>query len=73
MGEISPGITQRGAWVFDVAPALVAPGSPEPLTLRVWVGDGRFDSRLVIAIAPDDSRVARVDAVTVEAPEESAS
>ena len=45
MGEISPGITMRGSWVFDVAPALVAPGSSDPMTLLVWVGDGRLDSR----------------------------
>jgi hypothetical protein len=50
MAEISPGITQRGSWVFDVAPALVAPGKSEPMTLNVWVGDGRLDSRLVIRI-----------------------
>ena len=41
MGEISPGITLRGSWVFDVAPALVAPGSSDPMTLLVWVGDGQ--------------------------------
>ena len=40
MGEISPGITLRGSWVFDVAPALVAPDSSDPMTLLVWVGDG---------------------------------
>ncbi len=73
MAEISPGIAQRGAWVFDVAPALVAPGSSDPLTLRVWVGDGRLDSRLVIRIPADGSRVSRTDAVKLEAPVESAS
>ena len=26
MAEISPGITSRGSWVFDVAPDLVSPG-----------------------------------------------
>jgi hypothetical protein len=73
MGEISPGIAQRGAWVFDVAPALVAPGSSESMILRVWVGDGRLDSRLVIRIRDDGSRVSRIDAVTLDAPVVSAS
>jgi hypothetical protein len=72
-GEISPGIIQHGSWVFDVAPALVAPGSPESMTLRVWVGDGRLDSRLVIDIPLHGSRFSREDAVTLKKPEESAS
>lgn len=72
-GEISPGITQRGSWIFDIAPGLVAPGSEEPMTLRVWVGDGRLDSRLVIDIPLDGSRFSREGAVTLEKPEESAS
>lgn len=73
MAEISPGITQRGSWVFDVAPALVAPDSSEPMTLHVWVGDGRLDSRLVIRIPLNGSRFSRVDTVTLEKPERSAS
>jgi hypothetical protein len=73
MAEISPGITQRGSWVFDVAPALVAPGASEPVTLRVWVGDGRMDSRLAIRIPTHGSRFSRVDAVTLREPEQSAS
>lgn len=73
MGEISPGITQRGSWVFDVAPDLVAPDSSMAMTLRVWVGDGRLDSRLVIGIPLDGSRFAREAAVTLKKPQESAS
>ena len=73
MGEISPGITLRGSWVFDVAPALVAPGSSDPMTLLVWVGDGRLDSRLAIRIPLQGSRFSRVDTVTLEKPERSAS
>ncbi len=73
MAEISPGITQRGSWVFDVAPALVAPGATDPMTLRVWVGDGRLDSRLVIGIPTQGSRFSRVGAVTLKEPERSAS
>jgi hypothetical protein len=73
MAEISPGLTWRGSWVFDVAPALVAPGSSDPLTLRVWVGDGRLDSRLAIRIPTNGSRFSRVDNVTLEKPVQSAS
>lgn len=68
MAEISPGIAQRGAWVFDVAPALVSPGASAPMTLRVWVGDGRLDSRLAIGIPDDGSHVIRTDAVTLDTP-----
>jgi hypothetical protein len=73
MAEISPGITSRGSWVFDVASDLVAPDSAEPLTLHVWVGDGRLDSRLAIRIPTDGSRFSRVDSVTLKKPEQSAS
>lgn len=73
MAEISPGITQRGSWVFDVAPALVAPGASDPMTLHVWVGDGRLDSRLAIRIPTSGSRFSRVDAVTLTKPELSVS
>lgn len=73
MGEISPGITRRGAWVFDVAPELVPPGATDPVTLLVWVGDGRMDSRLAIRIPLQGPRFHSVDAVTLEEPEMSAS
>jgi hypothetical protein len=73
MAEISPGITWRGAWVFDVAAALVAPGSSDPLTLHVWVGDGRLDSRLAIRIPTHGSGFSRVDSVTLTKPGQSAS
>jgi hypothetical protein len=71
--EIAPGISQRGAWVFDVAPELVAPGASESLMLHVWVGAGFIDSRLAIRIPTDDARVSRVDAVELQPPVESAS
>jgi hypothetical protein len=54
---IQPGIAQRGAWVFDVAPALLHTYAADPLTLRVWAGDGRLDSRLLIRIGLTDPRV----------------
>ncbi len=72
MGEISPGITLRGSWVFDVAPAFVAPGASDPMTLFVWVGDGRLDSRLAIHVPLHGSRFSRVDTITLEKPEMSA-
>jgi hypothetical protein len=72
-GQLSPGITWRGPWVFDVAAALVAPGSTEPLTLHVWVGDGRMDSRLVIRIPNNGSLLNRVDSVMLGDPELNAS
>ena len=46
--ELAPGIGQRGSWIFDVAPELLERRAP--LTLRVWVGDGRLDSRLVVSL-----------------------
>jgi hypothetical protein len=70
--DVAPDIAQRGAWVFDVASALLAPGAIDSLTLRVWVGDGRLDSRLVIRIPVDDSRVSRTDAVKLSPLEETA-
>ena len=73
MGEISPGLTLRGSYVFDVVPALVAPDSSDPLTLFVWVGDGRLDSRLVIEIPKKGSEFSRVDDVTLKKPEMTAS
>jgi len=65
---ISPQFTQRGAWVFDVASALLAPGAEQQMTLRVWVDDGRLDSRLVIRMTTDDPHVIRTHAVDLEPP-----
>jgi hypothetical protein len=72
-GQISPGITLRGSWVFDVAPALVAPESSDPLTLIVWAGDGRLDSQLAIRIPTQGSLFSRVDEVKLKKPEMTAS
>jgi len=69
---VSPGIGQKGSWVFDVAPELVAPGANEPVTLRVWTGyDEQLDSRLMIQIPTGD--ITRTESVTLEAPLRSAS
>jgi hypothetical protein len=72
-GEISPGMTLRGSWVFDVVPALVAPESSAPSTLLIWAGDGRLDSQLAIRIPTRDSLLSRVDEVTLKKPEITAS
>lgn len=56
VGSLSPGIAVRSSWIFDVPSALVGSGAP-PMSLRIWVGDGRMDSRLVIDIPQDDPRV----------------
>ncbi len=71
--EISPGIRQRGSWVFEVASALVEPDASDPLTLRVWVGSALLDSRLVIRIPAHDPRVSRTDSIELEPPVESVS
>lgn len=61
-GALSPGLLVSGAWVFDVPADLVKPDGPE-MTLHVWVGDRRQDSRLVIRMRPDDLRVSRADLI----------
>lgn len=60
-----PGIVLSGAWVFDVPADLVRSGS-RPISLRVWFGDGRLDSRLVTDIALDGPHISRGDVVTLE-------
>jgi hypothetical protein len=64
--ELEPGIAQRGSWLFDVPADLVEPGAAHPISLRVWVDDGRLDSRLVITIPLDDDRIHRNEVVTLE-------
>jgi hypothetical protein len=64
-GEPAPGIVQRGAWVFDVPAALLDAGTTKSMALRVWLGDARLDSRLVIRIGLEDPRVTRSDVTTL--------
>ncbi|BBX16595.1 hypothetical protein CRI77_24010 [Mycolicibacterium duvalii] len=45
---LSPLITQHGSWAFDVDPELLNPSTH--MALRVWSGDSRLDSRLVVDI-----------------------
>ncbi|CAN5363330.1 hypothetical protein BH11ACT6_BH11ACT6_43810 [soil metagenome] len=63
-GLMQPGIVYRGAWVFDVAPAAL--DAVDTVTLQVWLGDGRLDSRLSLNISVGD--VDRVDSVEVPRP-----
>jgi hypothetical protein len=64
-GSLTPGIVTRSSWVFDVPAELVAPGE-QHISLRVWVRDGRMDSRLVMDIPLNDSRVSRSDLIVIE-------
>lgn len=65
MGALNPGIAVRSSWVFDVPADAVAAGGQQ-MSLRVWVGDGRMDSRLVMDIPLNDSRVSRSDLIAME-------
>jgi hypothetical protein len=71
-GLLDPDIAQRGAWVFDVPSSLV--DTVGSVVLRTWMGlDPRLDSRLVVNIALNDSRVSRFDAVRLGRPISAAS
>jgi hypothetical protein len=70
--EVAPGIVQRGSWVFDVAAPLVAAGSAETLTLRLWAASDLLDSRLVVDVPADDPRIARTDEADLTSPDLSA-
>jgi hypothetical protein len=64
-GALVPGIVLSGSWVFDV-PADVVVSGARPISLRVWIGDGRLDSRLVTDIALDGPHISRSDVVALE-------
>ncbi|MEH3135528.1 MAG: hypothetical protein PGN30_11065 [Mycolicibacterium neoaurum] len=63
-GSLAPGIRASGSWVFDVPPDLVAPGRGR-ITLRMWVGDWRLNSRLVFDIDLTDPAVHRTDLIDI--------
>lgn len=63
-GLMQPDIVYRGAWVFDVAPAAL--DAVDTVTVQVWLGDGRLDSRLSVSIAVND--VDRMASVNVPRP-----
>jgi len=60
---LQPGITQRRAWAFDVAPDVL--DAAQSVALRIWVGDARLDSRLVIEVPLDNEAVHRGDSIDV--------
>ncbi|HZQ32966.1 MAG TPA: hypothetical protein VFB19_14675 [Mycobacterium sp.] len=66
-GLADPGIPQIGTWTFDVNPKVVDDDAATPFALRLWVSDGRLDSRLVIDIKKDD--VSREQLVSLTHPE----
>lgn len=65
LGSLAAGIAVRDSWIFDVPAELVA--DAHQMILRVSVGDGRLDSRLVLPIPLDDQRVVRSALVHLEA------
>lgn len=62
---LDPGIRVHSSWVFDVPAELVVPSS-QNMSLRVWVGDGRLTSRLLIDMPLDDGRVSREDLIALQ-------
>lgn len=64
LGSLAAGIAVRDSWVFDVPAELVA--DEQQMVLRVSVGDGRLDSRLVLPIPLDDPRVIRSALIQLE-------
>jgi hypothetical protein len=66
--QMSPGIQRRGALVFDVAPEAL--DAVDEVTLLVWLGDARLDSRLRFTIplsGADRTRIIDIDRPVVSA------
>ncbi|ANW65138.1 hypothetical protein BCA37_17465 [Mycobacterium sp. djl-10] len=70
-GTMQPAIDYQGAWVFDVAPDVL--DRVDELRLRLWLGDPRLDSRLVIRIPLSGPQVGFLDRVRLPSPAVSAS
>ena len=62
-GVVQPGLTLRCAWTFDVPVDLL--NSVKSVVLRVWDGDERLNSRLVIDIPLGDASVNRSQSIVV--------
>lgn len=60
---VQPGLTLDCAWVFDVPVELLH--SVPSVVLRVWSGDERLGSRLVLDIPLDDAGVTRADSILI--------
>ncbi|TDO16858.1 hypothetical protein EV580_0020 [Mycobacterium sp. BK086] len=63
-GLVQPGLALHCAWVFDVPIDLL--NSVTSVVLRVWGGDERLDSRLVIDVPLGDASVTRPKSIVVE-------
>ena len=63
---LQPGIAEERQWAFDVPRELL--DTVDSAVLRVWVGDGRLDSRLILDIPLNSPRVERADSVRVSKP-----
>ncbi len=64
--RVTPGFVDRRGWVFDVAPDRL--DAVKAVRFRLWVGDGRLDSRLVFDIPLDDAVVRNLDPVILVRP-----
>jgi hypothetical protein len=62
-GLLQPSITQERLWTFDVAPDVL--DSVSSVVLRIWTGDSRLDSRLVIDIPLTAGGVDRPESVVL--------
>jgi hypothetical protein len=60
---VQPGIAQQRTWAFDVPPDLLK--TVPSVVMRLWGGDGRLDSRLVIDIPLDNANVERPPSIGV--------
>ncbi|AQA05161.1 hypothetical protein BVC93_25240 [Mycobacterium sp. MS1601] len=69
-GTMQPSMNYRADWVFDVAPDMLA--RVDDVRLRVWLDDGRLDSRLVIRIPLEGPGVSNLDRVRLPRPAVSA-
>lgn len=70
-GTMQPAIDYRANWVFDVASEVL--DDADEVQLRLWIGDARLDSRLVITIPLDGPQVSRLERVRLPLPAMSAS
>lgn len=70
-GTMQPAIDYRANWVFDVAPQVL--DEVDEVRLRLWIGDARLDSRVVIRIPMDGPQISRLERVRLTPPTMSAS
>lgn len=66
-GTMQPAIEYRTNWVFDVAPEVL--DSVDAVQMRLWLGDPRLDSRLMMEIPLSGPQVSRLEVVRLPRPE----